>query len=169
MALAGFLLITNLRVNRTVTVTSDTAGLVAEREQLVTKLSGQINTLSEQINTLKDLTSASTTANDTDDAGSGTVLPAIEGPGVTVTLDDSPLWEQQVDQSGSSATINDYVVHQQDIEAWSMRSGPVAPSPCRFRTNECCPPPLCAAWAMCCSSRERNTLRPTRSPPSGPH
>ncbi|MCI1637422.1 MAG: DUF881 domain-containing protein [Bifidobacterium crudilactis] len=116
MALAGFLLITNLRVNRTVTVTSDTAGLVAEREQLVTKLSGQINTLSEQINTLKDLTSASTTANDTDDAGSGTVLPAIEGPGVTVTLDDSPLWEQQVDQSGSSATINDYVVHQQDIE-----------------------------------------------------
>ncbi|MCI1634878.1 DUF881 domain-containing protein [Bifidobacterium sp.] len=117
MALAGFLLVTNLRVNRTVTVTSDTAGLVAEREQLVTKLSAQITNLSEQINTLKDLTSSTSSTSDTEDAGSGTVLPAVEGPGLTVTLDDSPLWEQQVDQSGSSATINDYVVHQQDIES----------------------------------------------------
>lgn len=116
MALTGFLLVTNIRVNRSVTVTSDTAGLVAEREELVSKLSSQISNLSEQINTLKDLTSTSSSSADTEDVGSGTVLPAIEGPGLTVTLDDSPLWEQQVDQSGSSATINDYVVHQQDIE-----------------------------------------------------
>ncbi|GAA6122255.1 DUF881 domain-containing protein [Bifidobacterium psychraerophilum] len=116
MALTGFLLVTNIRVNRSVTVTSDTAGLVAEREELVSKLSSQISNLSEQINTLKDLTSTSSSSTDTEDVGSGTVLPAIEGPGLTVTLDDSPLWEQQVDQSGSSATINDYVVHQQDIE-----------------------------------------------------
>lgn len=41
----------------------------------------------------------------------------MEGPGLVVTLDDSPLWENMVDANGSSANINDYVVHQQDIEA----------------------------------------------------
>ena len=45
------------------------------------------------------------------------MLPAVEGPGLVVTLDDSPLWENMVDANGSSANINDYVVHQQDIEA----------------------------------------------------
>ena len=38
-------------------------------------------------------------------------------PGLVVTLDDSPLWENMVDSSGSTSNINDYVVHQQDVEA----------------------------------------------------
>ncbi|MFR2314346.1 MAG: DUF881 domain-containing protein [Bifidobacterium sp.] len=45
------------------------------------------------------------------------MLPAVEGPGLVVTLDDSPLWENMVDSSGSTSNINDYVVHQQDVEA----------------------------------------------------
>lgn len=34
-----------------------------------------------------------------------------------MTLNDSPLWENMVDSSGSAANINDYVVHQEDVEA----------------------------------------------------
>ena len=34
-----------------------------------------------------------------------------------MTLDDSPLWKNMVDSSGSTSNINDYVIHQQDVEA----------------------------------------------------
>ncbi|MFT8705146.1 DUF881 domain-containing protein [Bifidobacterium aquikefiricola] len=115
-ALTGYLLITNIRVNRSVTVTSDTAGLVEERVDKVNSLSAQVSRLSSRINSLKSSTSE-TGKGESEDPGSSTVLPAVKGPGVTVTLDDSPLWEQKLDESGSSATINDYVVHQQDLEA----------------------------------------------------
>ncbi|MFT8856706.1 DUF881 domain-containing protein [Bifidobacterium aquikefiri] len=114
-ALTGYLLITNIRVNRSVTVTSDTAGLVEERVDKVNSLSSQVSRLSSRINSLKSSTSETNKA-ESDDPGSSTVLPAVKGPGVTVTLDDSPFWEQKLDESGSSATINDYVVHQQDLE-----------------------------------------------------
>ncbi|MFT9232253.1 MAG: DUF881 domain-containing protein, partial [Bifidobacterium sp.] len=117
-AFTGYLLITNIRVNRSVTVTSDTAGLVEERVEKVNALSAQVNRLSSRINSLKSSTSESTKSQ-SDDPGASTVLPAVKGPGVTVTLDDSPLWEQKLDESGSSATINDYVVHQQDLEGVS--------------------------------------------------
>lgn len=164
MALTGFLLVTNIRVNRSVTVTSDTAGLVAEREELVSKLSSQISNLSEQINTLKDLTSTSSSSADTEDVGSGTVLPAIEGPGLTVTLDDSPLWEQQVDQSGSSATINDYVVHQQDIEGVVNALWAGGAESMQIQGSACCRPPQCDASATSCCCRVKNTRHHTRSP-----
>lgn len=71
---------------------------------------------------MNDLSKTLSSQDDTDlqgseSAGNGTLLPAVEGPGLVVTLDDSPLWENMVDSSGSTSNINDYVVHQQDIEA----------------------------------------------------
>lgn len=115
-ALAGYLFVTNVRINRSVTVTSDTTQLLNERSRKVTELEGEVNTLSDKIDALKTLTGNDTSAQNAEDTGSGTKLKAVEGPGVTVTLDDSPLWESKVGDSGSSADINDYVVHQQDIE-----------------------------------------------------
>ncbi|RSX57410.1 DUF881 domain-containing protein [Bifidobacterium samirii] len=117
VAFTGFLLATNARLNRTAVVSSDTADLVEQRVNRVTQLQDEIGRLGAQVNTLKDLASDVSDPSGGEDAGSGTTLPAVEGPGLTVTLDDSPLWESKVDGSGSAANINDYVVHQQDVEA----------------------------------------------------
>lgn len=117
LALVGYMLTVNIRVNRTVTVTSDTAGLVEERESKVSGLRQDINSMSSQINALKNLTDDKDGSDSREDAGAGTVLKAVQGPGLTVTLNDSPLWQQKVGQDGSSANINDYVIHQQDVES----------------------------------------------------
>lgn len=116
-ALVSYLVITNMRINRSATVTSDTSQLLNERTAQVTQLQKQINDLSKQIDSVKNLTETNEQSQDSaQDAGSGTQLPAVEGPGIAVTLDDSPLWKSRVDSSGSSVDINDYVVHQQDLE-----------------------------------------------------
>lgn len=115
-ALSGFLLATNVRINRTVTISSDTADLVEQRVSQVDQLQKDITKLSTQIETLKVFAGTSD-ENDGETAGSGTMLAAVQGPGVTVTLNDSPLWESMVDNSGSAANINDYVIHQEDIES----------------------------------------------------
>ena len=115
-ALVSYLAITNMRINRTATVTSDTSQLLNERARQATALQKQINALSKQIDSVKTLTDNADTATTSEDTGRGTQLPAVEGPGIQVTLDDSPLWQNRVDNSGSSADINDYVVHQQDLE-----------------------------------------------------
>ncbi|KAB7789649.1 DUF881 domain-containing protein [Bifidobacterium leontopitheci] len=129
VALSGYLLMTNMRVNRTATVSNDTAQLVEQRVKRVDELRKDVLDLSSQVNTLKDFASSGTSEGSSgsgsqtsaspssDDAGSGTMLPKVKGPGVTVTLNDSPLWENMVDSSGSAANINDYVVHQEDVEA----------------------------------------------------
>ena len=118
LALVGFMLATNIRVNRTVTVTSDTAGLVEERENKAAELRKDINDMSSQINALKTLTDDKGSSDQSrEDPGSGTVLKAVQGPGLTVTLNDSPLWQQKVGSDGSTANINDYVIHQQDVES----------------------------------------------------
>lgn len=117
VALTGFLLATNIRVNRTATVTSDTAQMVEQRVERAKKLRSEVNELNSQVNTLNKLSGNTNGTTNSEDAGSGTVLPAVEGPGVTVTLDDSPLWKTMVNDSGSTSNINDYVIHQQDIEA----------------------------------------------------
>ena len=116
---SGFLLSTNLRVNRSVVVSNDTAELVEQRVKKVNSLRSEIDALSTRVNDLcKTLDSQDADGSqDSESAGNGTMLPAVEGPGLVVTLDDSPLWENMVDANGSSANINDYVVHQQDIEA----------------------------------------------------
>lgn len=118
VALSGYLLMTNLRVNRTATVSSDTADLVEQRVERVEQLSEDVKELSSQIDTFTDLAagSAGTTGTDAEDAGSGAMLRKVEGPGVTVILNDSPMWEQVVNGAGTTANINDYVIHQEDIE-----------------------------------------------------
>lgn len=118
VALTGFLLATNIRVNRTATITSDTAQMVEQRVEQANKLRSEVSKLNSQINTLNKLAgTGSSDSSNSEDAGSSTVLPAVQGPGVTVTLDDSPLWKTMVNSSGSASNINDYVIHQQDIEA----------------------------------------------------
>lgn len=118
VALTGYLFVTNLRVNRTTTVTSDTADLVEQRVDEVNKLQSEVNKLSSDISTLTSLTSSGNdTQQSVDDPGTGTTLPTVEGPGVAVTLNDSPMWEQAVDSSGSTEDIDKYVIHQQDIES----------------------------------------------------
>ncbi|MCH9277180.1 DUF881 domain-containing protein [Bifidobacterium amazonense] len=119
IALTGFLLATNVRVNRTTVISSDTADLIEQRQKHVTELNDDVKRLSAKIDTLRDLTTDGTDAanGDINSAGSGTTLRAIHGPGITVTLDDSPLWENMVDNNGSASNINDYVVHQEDIES----------------------------------------------------
>lgn len=119
LVLSGYLLMTNLRVNRSTAVTSDTAELVEQRVDRVRTLQNDVKELSSQITTLNTITSGTggSSASSGDDAGSNTILPAVEGPGIAVTLDDSPLWRNSVGDSGSSNTIDYYVIHQEDIEA----------------------------------------------------
>lgn len=125
VALSGYLLAVNLQVNRTASVSSDTADLIEQRVKRVNQLQDDISKLGSQIDTFKsiagdgtsDATGMADTGTSTESAGSGTTLKAIEGPGVTVTLNDSPLWEKMVDNSGSTSNINDYVIHQEDIES----------------------------------------------------
>lgn len=121
VALSGFLLMTNLRVNKTSVVSSDTAQLVQQRVGQVDKLQKQVKSLGSEINTLNKYAGkdSSEAPNSSQDAGSGTMLPAVTGPGISVTLNDSPLWQHMVSDSGTGTTanINDYVIHQQDIES----------------------------------------------------
>ena len=118
VALTGYLFVTNLRVNRTSTVSSDTAGLVEQRVNQVNTLQKEVNSLSNDVNTMTKLSTDDNQPSNKDDGGdASTVMPAVEGPGVSVTLNDSPMWKQAVDSSGSSVDIDKYVIHQQDIEA----------------------------------------------------
>ncbi|KFI95662.1 membrane protein [Bifidobacterium stellenboschense] len=118
VALTGYLLVTNLRANRTAVVNSDTAQLVEQRVKEVDGLSADVKKLSSDVSTLTELTAKNSDIPATsEDSGTGTTLPKVEGPGIAVTLDDSPMWEQAVDSSGSSDDIDKYVIHQQDLEA----------------------------------------------------
>lgn len=116
LALSGFLLVTNMRISRTSSNASDTADLVEQGVDEVNQLQNDVNNLSTQIQSLTDtLNKNSDTSSESSD--SSLMLPALSGPGVTVTLDDSPLWESAINDSGSAANINDYVIHQQDVES----------------------------------------------------
>lgn len=124
VALTGYLFVANLRVNRSATVSSDTAGLVEQRVAQAQRLQDDVDRLSSQVSTLADTVGTTSepgqsdqnATTDANDAGSGATLPAVSGAGLAVTLNDSPMWEQAVDGSGSSEDIDKYVVHQQDIE-----------------------------------------------------
>lgn len=162
---SGFLLSTNLRVNRSVVVSNDTAELVEQRVKKVNSLRSEIDALSTRVNDLsKTLDSQNADGSqDSESAGNGTMLPAVEGPGLVVTLDDSPLWENMVDANGSSANINDYVVHQQDIEAVVNALWAEAPNPCRSWTSAYCSTPPYAAPATCCCCKARSIRRRSKS------
>ena len=116
IALTGFLLSTNVRVNRTVAVTNDTADLVEQGVDEVNQLQQDVSDLTEQVANLTDALKADGTdstqnqGKDSSNVDSSLMLPALSGSGVTVTLDDSPLWENAVNN-------NDYVIHQQDVES----------------------------------------------------
>jgi uncharacterized protein YlxW (UPF0749 family) len=143
-AVAGYLFALNVRSNGSATMSSDTEGLLQERTLQVNQLQKDITDLSSQVETLKKTLAGSSSSDtaegsdsatddatsdsaDTDSEGSATaenestasVLPAYSGPGMSVTLTDSPLW-QEAQSSGNSLSdtnVNDYVVHQQDLEA----------------------------------------------------
>lgn len=116
--LTGFLFVTNLRVNRTAFVTSNTSQLVERNSQRTKLLRDDIKVLDSKINLLnKTLVNSTNDHKASSDTGSSTVLPKLQGPGIVVTLNDSPLWKDAVNGSGTSGNINDYVIHQQDIDA----------------------------------------------------
>lgn len=123
-SLVGWIFIVNLQSNADYVPSTNTQELLARRGQRVTTLTGDIKSLTGQIDVLrKNLASGSSaeTGIDNTSSESKAVSPAIEGPGITVTLDDSPLWEQCTQNgdagAGAGDNVNDYVVHQQDIEA----------------------------------------------------
>lgn len=122
-AMAGYMLVMNINTNRSTLTSYDTRGLLEDRSKRVTNLQDDIKDLSSQIDTINK--TLGTTGEGTDDAnggteasqqndGSGTVLPKLEGPGLVVTLTDSPLY--QSGNIGADKDPNDYVVHQQDLE-----------------------------------------------------
>lgn len=118
VALVGFLVSTNIRVNKSATVSSDTAELIEQRVAKVNELQEEVNDLSAQVDELsQQMTQEQQNDTQSEESGSSTMLPAVEGEGVVVTLNDSSLWKNNVGSSGSSADIDNYVVHQQDVEA----------------------------------------------------
>ena len=109
VALTGFLLSTNVRVNRTADVTSDTADLVEQGVDEANQLQQDVSDLTEQVANLTDALKADGTdgtdstqnqGKDSSNVDSSLMLPALSGSGVTVTLDDSPLWENAVNNNG---------------------------------------------------------------------
>ena len=115
IVLTGFLLSTNVRVNRTVAATNDTADLVEQGVDEANQLQQDVSDLTKQVANLTDALKAQ--GKDSSNVDSSLMLPALSGSGVTVTLDDSPLWENAVNNNGTTANINDYVIHQQDVES----------------------------------------------------
>ena len=117
IALTGFLLSTNVRVNRTVAVTNDTADLVEQGVDEANQLQQDVSDLTEQVANLTDALKADGTdstqnqGKDSSNVDSSLMLPALSGSGVTVTLDDSPLWENAVNNNGTTANINLSLIH----------------------------------------------------------
>ena len=122
VALVGYLVVTNLRVNKSATVSNDAAELIEHRVQRVDELQSEVNKLGSQIddyNTL--LRNNEMQSGNSEEAGQSTMLPAVTGPGVTVTLNDSSMWRIS-----------------RTSRRWWTRCGQEAPNPCRSWTSACC-------------------------------
>lgn len=125
LALTGYMFVQNLRLSRTTVVTSDIDELIMQRVEYVDDLHDDVDELSEQIDYISSIITDTSNSGSTGSSpqtsygaqNTSTLLPAIHGPGITVTLDDSPLAANAGNTSGSDFNINDYVVHQQDVEA----------------------------------------------------
>ncbi|KLR95773.1 membrane protein [Neisseria gonorrhoeae SK708] len=91
--------------------------MVERNSQRTKSLREDIKDLDSRISLLNKTLVSSNENKDSSDTGSSTVLPKLEGPGIVVTLNDSSLWKGAVNGSGTSVNINDYVIHQQDIES----------------------------------------------------
>lgn len=114
--LVGTLVTVNWRVNRTTVVSTSPAEYIEQRVAKVNELQKKVNELSAQIDQLNVLTNNDEKTLAAEDSGSSTMLPAVTGEGVVVTLNDSKLWQTVVDSNGSTNDIDKYVVHQSDIE-----------------------------------------------------
>lgn len=108
---------TDLRAGRQ----TDLAGLVVDREQRVRSLEDQVGSLRTQIDTLTKGQAGSDTgalglalARIDAYAPAAGLVPAT-GPTLTVTLDDASDVPPP-DSMPSGLTVDDYVVHQQDLE-----------------------------------------------------
>ena len=97
-----------------------------EEIAIFNQLQQDVSDLTKQVANLTDALKADGTdgtdstqnqGKDSSNVDSSLMLPALSGSGVTVTLDDSPLWENAVNNNGTTANINDYVIHQQDVES----------------------------------------------------
>ncbi|WP_018142798.1 DUF881 domain-containing protein [Alloscardovia criceti] len=119
-ALVGWSAVTNVH-NSDNAYHSNTIEVIASRQKRIDSLQADIDEKAKQIETLQSIVADSSDSDDSvssnsaDATSASTVLPAIQGAGVTVTLNDSQKWEQV--SKDKNANPNDYVVHQQDIEA----------------------------------------------------
>lgn len=124
--LVGWMFTVNIRANGSSRSSGNTVGLVRSREEQIRQLQKQVDSLSSRIDALRRAENHGSGAQHASTPGSGVpnspseqnVFPAYKGPGVAVTLSDSPLWAS-AQQSGvalSDTNVNDYVVHQQDLE-----------------------------------------------------
>lgn len=127
-ACAGWLFAVNVFQKNSASSASDTEGLLKERATQVTSLRKDIADLTTQIDQLQSrialrngIATDNPSANDAnaDDSSASGVIPAVSGQGLSVTLSDSPLWQNATDSSGAltDTNVNDYVVHQQDLES----------------------------------------------------
>ena len=95
---------------------TDVADLVRAEEQQTEELSAELERLSEEVEALmaeKGSAGVERLQEQVDTLQSSTGLTPVEGPGLTVTLDDAPLPAGEL-QPGTQ--LDDYVVHQQDLD-----------------------------------------------------
>ena len=85
---------------------------VAELEEQVTDLAGEVDRLGRTDATSSLRAALAAVEGQADAAG----FTTLEGPGVTVTLDDAPVPEDVGDLPPGTSP-DDFVVHQQDVEA----------------------------------------------------
>lgn len=116
LGLTGYMFSTNVHLNRYAVVSSDVEDLIRQRVAHVKALHEEVDKLSAKIDSVSQLIGTSGEESKTI-SKDGSLLPAVQGPGITVTLDDSPLASNADNLAGPDFNINDYVIHQQDVEA----------------------------------------------------
>ncbi|MFD0704610.1 DUF881 domain-containing protein [Alloscardovia venturai] len=115
-ALVGWIAVANIQNTRFLSYHSNTVDIIRSRRERIFELQKSINSQAKQIETLQTVVGNTKDNQDSSNAdSSSTTIKAVEGPGVTVTLSDSQKWNQVA--KDADVNPNDYVVHQQDIEA----------------------------------------------------
>jgi len=98
---------------------TELADLIRDRERTVRTLEGEVGDLRDQLAAATgDETSAELEAvrAETERLAAGAGLTGVRGPGLTIMLDDSP--DAPEDTAAlDGLSLDDFVVHQQDIEA----------------------------------------------------
>ncbi|MEW1960177.1 DUF881 domain-containing protein [Kineococcus sp. NPDC059986] len=92
---------------------ADLGSVVAQRSRENAQRAAQVATLRAEVDTLSRDAATSPGSDPLEDPGLGTASGAlaVQGPGLTVTLDDAPDTERP-----AGASPDDLVVHQQDVE-----------------------------------------------------